>query len=83
MNQIQKPLFKIGETGLSDFKNQTLRLCRDGRQSGASSGCDEVLLLQTTCYIGTAITIVPFVYASMRQLNIFLQLVTILRLPGI
>jgi hypothetical protein len=36
-----KPLFETGETRLSSFRNWTLRFCRDGQQSGASSGFDD------------------------------------------
>jgi hypothetical protein len=42
----QKPLLEIVEIEQSGFRNRTLRFCQDRRQSGAPSGCDEVLLLR-------------------------------------
>jgi hypothetical protein len=45
-NKNRKPLLKTIETEQSSFRNQTLQFCQDRWQSGAPSGCDEVLLLQ-------------------------------------
>jgi hypothetical protein len=45
MNRNQKPPLKTIEIGQFGFRNQSLRFCRDRRQSGAPLGYDEVLLL--------------------------------------
>jgi hypothetical protein len=45
LDRSRKPLLETGETGLSDFRNQTIRFCWDRRQSGAPPSFDEVPLL--------------------------------------
>jgi hypothetical protein len=45
-NRNRKLLFKTGKIGLSDFRNRTLRFCRDRQQSGTPPDFDEVLLLR-------------------------------------
>jgi hypothetical protein len=45
-NKSQKLLLETAETKLSSIRNRTLWFCQDRRQSGASSGFDEGILLR-------------------------------------
>jgi hypothetical protein len=45
IREVPEAMFKTREMGLCDFRNQSLRFCRDRRQSGAPPSFDEVHLL--------------------------------------